>query len=446
MTDLLTLGAAGLRAYSQAMGTIGDNIANAQTLGYVRRTTNIGETVPAGSGSPLLRTEALSGYRTISIDRAINQWLVDDSRNASADAGMASARLNWVEATENAMAQSGNDVGSALGHMFNHADALTADPASTALRNQFLGSVSQVAGAFQRTANALNDTANSVANTTSVAVGQLNANLKALQQINISLLRATDGTANQAGLLDERDRLLDAITGDLPVSIDYGNRGQAVVRFENATGPILVDGSSLASIGVSAAADGRLGFTLSTTGTAIVPSSGQLAGLSIAANHIADQRAALDTLAAQVANDLNTAHAAGMDANGNPGAALFVLSSGGAAGLSAASLSPSSVAAADASGPSGNLVALSGLRGATGIEASWANQVALQSQFVAAARAEDAAAGARRDAAYTARSVASAVDLDNEAAELLRFQQAYQASARVIQVARENIQAILNAF
>jgi flagellar hook-associated protein 1 FlgK len=38
------------------------------------------------------------------------------------------------------------------------------------------------------------------------------------------------------------------------------------------------------------------------------------------------------------------------------------------------------------------------------------------------------------------------VDLDREAAELLRFQQAYEAAARTVQVARETMQSILNIF
>ena len=37
-------------------------------------------------------------------------------------------------------------------------------------------------------------------------------------------------------------------------------------------------------------------------------------------------------------------------------------------------------------------------------------------------------------------------DLDTEAAEMLRYQQAYNASARIIQVARESIQALFDAL
>ena len=49
----------------------------------------------------------------------------------------------------------------------------------------------------------------------------------------------------------------------------------------------------------------------------------------------------------------------------------------------------------------------------------------------------------RADAAAAARDGVSEVDLDKEAAELLRFQQAYQAAARVIQAARDIADTIL---
>jgi flagellar hook-associated protein 1 FlgK len=49
-----------------------------------------------------------------------------------------------------------------------------------------------------------------------------------------------------------------------------------------------------------------------------------------------------------------------------------------------------------------------------------------------------------RDAAVSARDSVSGVNIDEEAVDLMRFQQAYQASARVIQVARETLQSILD--
>ncbi|MEG8057475.1 flagellar basal body rod C-terminal domain-containing protein [Sphingomonas sp. 22L2VL55-3] len=49
-----------------------------------------------------------------------------------------------------------------------------------------------------------------------------------------------------------------------------------------------------------------------------------------------------------------------------------------------------------------------------------------------------------RDGAVSSLASASGVDLDSEAVDLLRFQQAYQASSRVIQTARDTLQTILD--
>ena len=56
---------------------------------------------------------------------------------------------------------------------------------------------------------------------------------------------------------------------------------------------------------------------------------------------------------------------------------------------------------------------------------------------------EAKAANARDQQARAARESVSGVDLDLEAAELLRMQQAYSGAAKVIQLARETFQSIL---
>jgi flagellar hook-associated protein 1 len=446
MTDLLTLGSSGLRAYSRAMGTIGDNIANAQTPGYARRTTQIGETQPASVSALASRAEASSGFRIISTERITNQWRIDDARDASADTGMTGAALGWIEAAENALSQNGADVGRALSGFFNNADALSADPASTTLREQVIASTSRIASAFRQTASALSEVASGIASDAVVQTDRLNGDLTALHRVNISLLRAADGTNNQATLLDERDRLLDNISAAMPIRVSYGEHGEATVSAEAPGNPVMLDASGAANVVMAQASDGRMSFSLTASALPLAPASGSLAGLGAASAHVADQRTALDSFAARVATDLNAVHAAGLDANGNPGGPLFAASPSDAAAFAAIALAATDIAAADSSGPSGNLLTMSSLRGPGGVEAGWAQQMAAQSQLVSQTRSENAAASTRRDAAIIARSEGSAVDLDQEAAELLRFQQAYQAAARVIQLARENMQAILNVF
>lgn len=446
MSDLLSIGASGIRAYSRALATVSDNIANAQTPGFARRSLRLEEATAGGDVVFYRNTIRPGGVLVAGIDRAVNQMLIDDARVAGSDSGRTSARLNWVQATERALDDGVGGVGASLTAIFNKADQLGADPANQALRSGFLASVDEAASAFRRTATSLQSAATGVASDAQGSVNQLNTNLTALERINDGLRRAREGSSNQASLLDERDRVIDEISGTLAVNSSFNARGEASLRVAGPGGELLVDNGAVATVSLSIAAGGQLSYGLSPSATGtLTPISGRLAGLSEAATQIAGQRTGLDTLANQFSAQLNTANQAGRDALGNPGVALLDPGSG-AASIAAIALTPNDVAAADASSTNGNILALANLRGPGGAEAGWANMVALQSQATAASRAQDAAASTRRDGAFDARDDLSAVDLDREAGDLLRYQQAYEGAARTIQVARETLQTILNIF
>ena len=445
MPDLMNIGASGLRAYSSALATVGDNIANAQTAGYARRTVRLREAPAAGDIILSRNSIRPGGVEVAGLSRSVDSWLVDDARISSGDANQASTRLNWVQAAERAIADDGNGIGARLTAMFNIADELASDPISQTLRQQFLLSVNEAATSFRQTAGALSHAASGVADAAQGEVSQLNTDLGALERVNEGLRRARPGSSNEATLLDERDRLLDAVSSRLPVTTSFDARGAVTVRVAGS-GDALVDSGTVATVTAVVGADGRVAFGLtSPTTAAIIPSSGSLAGLADAANHIANLRSDVDTLAGRVATELNTAHQAGVDANGNPGAALFAIGSG-AASMAAVALTANEVAAADSTSANGNMLNLANLRGPSSVEAAWAGIANAQAQSTSSARAQEAATTARYDGASAARDAISEVDIDREAADLLRFQQAYEAAARTIQVARETMQSILNIF
>ena len=441
MSDLLAIGASGIKAYSKALSVVGDNIANAQTEGYVRRSVRL-EEAPA-AGDIVLSRNAIrpGGVLAAGVTRAVDQWLTDDARTASGEASRQGAKLEWLSATERALDNGGNNIASGVTAIFTAADRLTADPGSDTLRRQFLQAVDDSATAFRQTAASLSSAAAGVATDAQLSVDQLNTDLAALARVNDGLRRARPGSSNEATLLDERDRLISGIADATDIAVEYDGRGAATVR--TASGDVLLDGSTIGSVALAVSANGQLSFTLAPA-SVFTPSSGKLAGLMAAASHIADQRATLDTFAARLASDINSAHQAGLDANGNPGVALLSFN-GGAAAIAALALSPTDVAAASATADNGNMLAFAGVR-ATGLEDGTAAMIAAQAQGIAAARAQEAAASSRRDGAFAARDAVGAVDLDREAAELLRFQQAYEAAARTIQVARETMQTMLNIF
>src|SRR4029079_11170770 len=102
------------------------------------------------------------------------------------------------------------------------------------------------------------------------------------------------------------------------------------------------------------------------------------------------------------------------------------------------------VPAASATATNGNLLALDSIRASSKIEDRWSALVSANAQMLSSAKAESTAASNWRDTSLAALDEVTGVDLDTEAAEMLLYQQAYSASARIIQVARESIQAVFD--
>ncbi|MDK2760215.1 MAG: flagellar hook-associated protein FlgK [Sphingopyxis sp.] len=441
MSDLLGIGYSGLKAYSRALATVGDNIANAQTPGYARRRLEMMEAVGGGNSVFYRGNTNPGGVEIRGIDRSVDQWLIEDSRITSGDAGRSATKLSWLDKVESALSDDSNGIKTGLTKLYTTADQLTADPSNRTLRAQFLQSVDDIASGFRAAAKQLDQLGNGIEGAANSATEQFNANLNALEQINIGLRKARPGSTNEASLLDERDRLLDTLSSQAGVSATFDNNGAVTLR-AGGSGDLLVGGGVVNPVTVTAAADGRLSFSVG--GSPLAISTGSLAGLSEASNQVADQRASLDTMAASFSAQLNAAQQAGIDANGNPGQPLFTGTT--AATLTAAALTPDQVAAANASGSNGNMLAIGTMRGANDPEARWSGYLATQAQSVSAVRAQNAAAATRADASAAARDNVSQIDLDTEAAELLRFQQAYSAAARTIQVARETMQTLLSSL
>lgn len=435
MSDLLNIGASSVRAYSKALQTVGDNIANANTQGYVRRDINLTEAPSGVNGLLYTGTVLPNGVRVTGVTRATDQWLVADARTAGSESGQASARLNSLSAIERALNDGGAGVGKALTATFNALDALAADPSNTTLRQSFLSSVDDVASTFRRTSASLDQVGTAIGQSASLGVDAVNGDVAALARVNDGLLRSRDGSTSQAQLMDERDKLLDRISAALPVSISFDAKGAATLTSGSAT---LLGGATRTTITVTQATDGTLTYG------GVPVTGGSLGGMAEAADHLKTQRTALDTLAGQVATQFNAQHAAGQDSAGVAGTALFAGTT--AAGLTSQITDPAKVAAASTTAVNGNALAFANLRGSTGTEAGWTQLVASQSQQVAAATALDSAATARLTGTSQARDNISAVDLDKEAGDLIRYQQAYDAAARILQVARETMQSIFNAF
>ncbi len=445
-SDLLNIGASGLRAYRASLAVTGDNIANAQTAGYARRSLRLSE-VSIG-GQPDFRYRNRTRFDGVDISatiRAFDTWRTSDARLAASAHGKAGTVATWMTATETGLSDNETGTGASLARMFASGSALAADPLSRASRSAFLASIDETASSIRSNALDLARVSTGIADGAKASVDGLNANLKALADLNLAIRRTSAGSTANAELSDQRDQLIDRISAQTDVTIDIAADGSATLTKAGAT--LVADGKAT-TLSLTVAVDGRLSFsqTFNAVTSAFTPSGGTISGLAASANTVADRRATLDTLATDLATALNIWHTGGRTP-GNASGTNLLDASGGAIALAALVTDPTQVAAADAGGiANGNLLALSGVRTGSGVENQWAALVANQAQTTASARADETRTSARKDTADAARDMVEGVDLDREAADLIRFQQAYEASARVVQMAKETVDTILRLF
>lgn len=448
MSDLLRIGSMGVSVYRNALATVGDNVANAESEGFSRREIRLRETGILGAGQPFYNDKfTVGGVRVTSIERQWDAFRAADARISNSEYAQSEAKLRWLNVTETALDDGPAGIGQRLTVFYNSADALAGDPGGAAPRRNMLIALQDVVNAFRTSANALERAARGIETEAETAVATINHELTALADVNQAIARSQPGGAGRASLEDERDRLLDSLSQKMTIDVEIDGKGQATVRATGTSGPNLVETNHAALIGLVSAADGRITLTVTAEGTtAPLPvMGGSMAGLIDASNSLAGRRQTLDAIADDFAAQLNTWSAAGLDKAGNPGAAM--LSGVGAAGIQVAMTDPDGIAAAAPAGAeNGNLLQLQTQRGDTGAEARMASMINILAQQTASARTQDSALATRRENAFAARDEVSAVDLDREAAELIRFQQAYAASAQVIQVARETVQSILAIF
>jgi flagellar hook-associated protein 1 FlgK len=444
VSDLLTIGATGVRAYQTALTTTSENIANAGTVGYSRRTTVLNEVAAPSTATSKIPNGL--GVVVSGVTRAADLYRSAEVRTAGADLARSEAGAAWLDRIDGAL--TGNKLGDRLTAFFTSTKAIAADPSALAPRATTLEAAQSVATAFSATGAALSAAASDLDASADAATTQLNGLSAALAKVNSGLSRAQDGSAANSALLDQRDQILESMSAITDVSVSFDGIGRATVRGGGEGGPLLVQGVDSATVTYVRNAEGAVSYAaqLGNSSSAMSPSGGALAGYADGAQKIAAAQTALDQQATAFAQGVNAVQAAGVDLSGNPGQPIFEIGDP-ASKLTMVLNDPRGIAAAAPGAgtrDNSNLAGFDTLRSTGNVEGAITDMTASNGAALAAKRNVAEAQGAIRDTAVAARDSASGVNIDEEAVDLMRFQQAYQASSRVIQVARETLQSILD--
>lgn len=441
-SSLITIGRSGAAAARASLELTAQNIANSGNEDFSRRSLSQSELVGSATVG-LYSGVAFNGVQLGTIQRADNALAREQVRATGSDLARADAELEGLRDSETALEQSRLFEG-----LVDFEAALTrlaSDPLDPALRITAFESARQLADRFQLADNSLGDARELTQSQVNAGVNEVNQQAATLARINEQLTRTEPDTAGQAALLDQRDAALAALSEELGISVQFEERGVANVRIGDASGPTLVDGTSATALSSIFAADGTVAFDLG--GAALSPDSGALAGRAGALAAQADLQAQLDSIALSTITAANTAQANGSAQDGSAGQPLF--SGSTAADIGLALGSANGLATAPAGAPAGsrdttNLTALIAAIGADDGPVAGSDALLLGiSSRISGQQTTRSALAAIAESAQSALQREIGIDLDTEAANLVRLQQAFEANSRVIQVAAELFDTVL---
>jgi len=434
-SDMLNIAASATKAIRAALDITAQNIANASTDGYVRRSVNLTEMSSVDSRASYGDVTQY-GVMVSGIVRNADPFLQNEVRRTNSDASRADTLVSGLTNVNDSIENSG--VFNAITAFQSSLSKLTSSPTDSSLRANLLEAGRTMAQSFNVAHNSLASAIAGEQQSAAAGVTQVNTLAQSLAQLNLRISSDTDPLNNRATLLDQRDSLLQELSGYGDIGTTINANGTADVKLGGTAGVSLVTASGTnATLSSTTGTTGTISFALG--GSALTLSGGSLAGQQQSLVSAAAANTTLDGIANTLMTTLNTAQGAGVDINGTTGTNFFSGSGGGAGAIAIALSGGGKIATAPA--------------GATANSLNAANLTALQSSLSSANIAgqmndllysvSSAVAGntTTRDAldsiatnAKTTLANQAGVSLDTEAANLVKYQQAFQASGKVIQV------------
>ena len=440
--------AGAIAVYDRVFSVIQNNITNADTPGYVRQEQSI-EALPfepAGGRPGGLIAGPLVSARSEYLDQDVRnqQQLLGDARQRASDLGQVEPLFDLT---------SDFGIPGALNQFFNSFSHLGVNPNDQVARQTVIDASAQLAQSFNRTASGINQVSSNVANQTASAVAEINRLTAQIASLN-QQYRASAAATHDAGLDAQMHQALEDLSGLVNFSIIKSDNGSINV-YAAGQSPLVI-GNNPYSLSAGFASGQTV--ILDGQGNDITSklTSGKLGALIREKNTILPGYLAnLNVLAQTLADQVNTTLAQGVDKNGQtPAVNLFSYNLPGDAALSLAvtNITPDQIAAAlpGAAGGNGNAIAVFQLANAPVLNGFtftqyFGNVGAQVGRDVSRARQDQSQYQDLVTQAQQLRSQETGVSLDEEAARLLQFQQAYQAVAKVVTVLDELTQTLLGA-
>jgi flagellar hook-associated protein 1 len=442
LNSALSIIVGALDADQGAISVTTNNLANANTPGYDRQVVQLSENDPIQEGN-LIFGSGVTLEQAQTVRSNVLQLQLNQETQTSGQLDAFVSGMSQVETLFNET--SGTGLQTPLSAFFSSLQQLSTNPSDSSLRVGVISAAQNLATAFNQSSSALTTQQSDLNQSVEQSVGEVNTLTTQVAQLNNQISGLTESGEDPSALIEQRDIVLQNLSNVIGISVIAGNSNNITVTTGNGS-PLIVGDQSFA----------LQTQTNTTTGMQDVFSQGQDITSQISAGELGGQIQVrdqqipsvlnqLDTLASSIENAVNTQSVAGYDLNGNPGTNLFTTPPAGVTGAAAtmgvAISDPSLVAASSdgTPGSNGNANALAAIANQTIADGEtpsdyYSGTVFQIGNAVSNATAEQTAAQQVTQQLQNQIGALSGVSLNEEAANLTKFQQAYDASARVVTI------------
>lgn len=460
LNGILSIAGQALITQQQAISVTSHNIANVNTPGYSRQKLVMTTSPPVNSEVGPMGT----GVSAVEIERIYDRFVNAQINNESQELGRWDAQKNGVESLEMIFNEAyGYGLSEAMSEYWNAWQALSNNPAGGTERQVLVTRGQILASTFNKLDSDLTQSQRDQDLAIEETVTEVNRLAAQLVDLNQKIVSSETGTQNANDYRDQRDLVLKKLSELIDIN-----------EFENADGSVSVliaDGRPL----VSGTTSWQLSTQVNVSGLQDVVwldnaggpviinndiSAGKLKGwLETRDVLIPDYLNRLDTLAQTLVTEVNNLHQTGFDLNGIVGEVFFD-GTGTAAdievnanivgdpNLIAASFDPAPLASTP--GDNRNAVEIAKLQHQLLMNGNTATFNDYYSSLISDVGNEVL----KSDSYYTHQSemVAqldnyresiSGVSLDEEMINLIKFQNAYAAAAKLVTTADEMMQTVL---
>ncbi len=438
----------GLATYQEALDVTSNNIANASNPDYSRQRAIITSSPPTQSANIVwgngVQMQDIQRVRDTLTDTQIRDNNQKYSDNSERDTITGNIQTLFSEPSDTGLSNT-------ISAFYNSWQQLAVTPNSTSLRNNVIQAAQSLSNQVQNINTGLSSIKSDVLNNVNSDLTTLNGDLQQIQQLNQQIFTAQSAGQKPNDLMDTRDKLIDEVSKLANINVTYDSNGLAVI---SVGGTFAVDSSSATQFTASMV-NGKIVIKNSSGTTLSGLSGGELNALTdIFNNKIPSYQASFDNVVNQIMNGVNSQTSKGYTATNPPqtGVNFFDNYSNGVLSINPQVLNDPNMVAASSDGTAGNGDIAVNVGGLINQKDANGNTVVDNYTTLISQVGSDKQYASNTAQSYqlllnqlqTQKQSYSGVSVDEEMSNVLQYQKAYEASAKMMSIANQMIEDLIN--